>query len=121
MYTRFYHKTFPNNLRDIYFKFWGYLHRRQVDPHPVLIGEFGAPLVIKVEQTWMKTLLKYMNGDFDLNGINQLQPGQQGLSWMYWGVSPTGDTGGIFLKDWITIDPVKLSYIQESFSKTPIV
>lgn len=78
-----------------------------------------------IEQTWMKTLIRYMNGDFTLTGKNQLATGRQGLSWMYWcvsgGLTGSTDTGGIFLGDWKTIDPIKLSYISGSFSKTKLL
>lgn len=108
--------NFPKNLKDIWTPYWAWLFVNNPDPHPVFVGEFGDPLVEEVNKVWMTHLIDFMNGDFYLNGGNQLLPGQKGVSWTYWCVNPGGDTGGILLEDWLTVDPVKMEYIRSSLA-----
>lgn len=61
-------KGFPRNLKDIFTNNWGYIYQSKIDPRPIMIGEFGAPLVYPKEGIWMKSLLRYMGGDFYMNG-----------------------------------------------------
>ena len=108
--------NFPHDLKDIWTPYWAYLFIDNPNPRPVFVGEFGDPLTKKVNQVWMKTLLDFMNGDYYLNGVNQLLPGQKGVSWTYWTINPGGDTTGILQNDWLTVDPVKLEYIGPSLA-----
>jgi aryl-phospho-beta-D-glucosidase BglC (GH1 family) len=106
---------FPYILKALWDSNWGYLLYNNNDPHPILVGEFGCPMTNPIDQTWLRTFFNYMNGDFGLNGINQLTGNQKGMSWIYWCVSPGGDTGGILNSDWVTVDQNKMSYLQSSF------
>ena len=60
----------------------------------------------------MQNLVKYLNGDFDGNGVSNLPAGKLGMSFAYWSYNPvSGDTGGLVQDDWITPQTVKLNLI----------
>jgi endoglucanase len=91
----FYARDFPENLPDVWMKYWGYLQVGGVAP--VLVGEFGA---ISVNGTsagvWMRSLVAFMR--------------HYGFSYTYWAWNPdTWDTGGLLMDDWRTLDPTKMS------------
>ena len=108
--------AFPTILRDIWTPYWAYLFVNNPNPKPIFVGEFGDPLTLEINKTWMQTLLNFMNGDWFLNGQNQLKPDEKGLSWTYWTVNPGGDTGGILNEDWVTVDQNKVNYLRSSFA-----
>jgi aryl-phospho-beta-D-glucosidase BglC (GH1 family) len=113
--TWFSDPTYPRNLSSIWNSNWGYIFQNQSTP--VLVGEFGSTLAASSDQTWMKSLLAYMNGDFSLSGTNALTSGQKGISWTYWSLNPdSGDTGGILNSDWTTVDTTKMSYLQSNLA-----
>ena len=65
----------------------------------------------------MKSLLSYMNGDFTLAGTSSIKAPQKGISFTFWCLNPdSGDTGGILQSDWLTPDPVKMSYLKSSLA-----
>ena len=107
---------FPKILKDIWTPYWAYLFVGNPKPVPVFVGEFGDPLTLQINQIWMRTLLDFMNGDWYLDGNNQLKPGELGLSWTYWTINPGGDTTGILNNDWFTVDETKMSYLQSSLA-----
>jgi len=107
--------NYPQNLGGVWDAYWGYLFKSNTAP--VLVGEFGSKLLTTSDQLWMDKLTDYMDGDFDLNGTNDLAPGNKGISWTMWCFNPnSGDTGGIVGDDWTTVDQTKLSYIQASMA-----
>ena len=107
--------TYPKNLPTVWNSNWGYIFQNQ--SAPVLVGEFGSTLAAASDQTWIKSLLSYMNGDFTLSGTNSLTSGQKGVSWTYWSLNPdSGDTGGILKDDWTTVDTNKMSYLKSSLA-----
>jgi cellulase/cellobiase CelA1/aryl-phospho-beta-D-glucosidase BglC (GH1 family) len=107
--------NYPQNLGGVWDGYWGYLFKN--NSTPVLVGEFGSKLLTTSDQLWMQKLTTYMNGDFDLNGTNDLPPNKKGISWTLWCFNPnSGDTGGIVGDDWTTVDQTKLSYIQASMA-----
>jgi len=108
--------NFPHILKDIWTPYWAYLFVNNPNPRPVFVGEFGDPLTLEVNRVWMRHLLDFMNGDFYLNGENQLLPGEKGVSWTYWTVNPGGDTTGILMDDWQTVDQIKIDFIGPSFA-----
>jgi hypothetical protein len=62
-------------------------------------------------------LTDYLDGDFALDGRNQLAPGQKGLSWTFWCFNPnSGDTGGLLNDDWTTVNQAKLGYLTNSLA-----
>lgn len=100
--------NYPNNLPAVWDATWGYLFKNNVAP--VLLGEFGSKLATTSDQQWYDSITKYLGGDFDLNGTNDLSAGQQGLSWTYWCWNPnSGDTGGILADDWQTVQTAKVT------------
>jgi endoglucanase len=96
-------RTFPNNLPAVWDKYWGYLARRNIAP--ILIGELGSRLQTTSDQEWMQALQAYIR--------------QNSLGWTFWSLNPnSGDTGGLLLDDWQTVDQTKqgiLSQIQYPF------
>jgi endoglucanase len=85
--------NFPDNLAGIWDSHWGYLKKEGIAP--VLLGEFGGRSVgDDPEGTWQRTLVSYLR--------------ENDISYMYWTINPdSGDTGGLLLDDWQSIDPAK--------------
>ncbi len=84
---------FPDNLAGIWDQHWGYLAQEGIAP--VLLGEFGGRSVgDDSEGIWQRTLVSYLR--------------EHDISYIYWTINPdSGDTGGLLLDDWQTIDPAK--------------
>jgi endoglucanase len=96
--TWFSDPTFPNNMNALYDKWWGYLHKNNIAP--VMVGEFGSLLNDSQDGVWLSHLMSYMGS------------GATGMSWTFWCLNPnSGDTNGILLGDWITVDTVKQGYL----------
>jgi cellulase/cellobiase CelA1/aryl-phospho-beta-D-glucosidase BglC (GH1 family) len=107
--------NYPQNLGGVWDGYWGYVFKNNLAP--VIVGEFGSKLQTVSDQQWMDKLTDYMDGDFDLNGSNDLDAGKKGISWTFWCFNPnSGDTGGIVADDWTTPDQSKLAIIQPSMA-----
>ena len=107
--------NYPQNLGGVWDAHFGYLFK--ANTAPLLLGEFGSKLATTVDQQWMDKVTDYVDGDFDLNGTNDLAAGKKGMSWMFWCFNPnSGDTGGIVGDDWTTVNQTKLGYIQASMA-----
>jgi endoglucanase len=66
-----------------------------------MMGEFGTTLQSPVDTVWLQNLLAYTGA-----GVN-------GMSFTYWSWNPdSGDTGGIALDDWTTINTAKQAILQ---------
>ena len=103
--------SYPNNLDAKWDTTWGYLFKENLAP--VLLGEFGSKMLTTSDQQWADAIVKYVGGDFDLNGSNDLTAGQLGLSWTWWSWNPnSGDTGGILQDDWTTTHTNKVGLLQ---------
>ena len=88
--------TYPNNLPGVWDSYWGYVVKNNIAP--VWVGEFGTTLANTSDQQWLTSLTNYIKTN--------------GLSWTFWCLNPnSGDTGGILLNDWITVDTNKQSYL----------
>jgi len=88
--------TFPATLQPFWESMWGYLVRQNIAP--VLLGEFGSTLADPKDSVWMPALLNYVQS--------------LGMSWTYWSLNPnSGDTKGLLLDDWTTIDHVRYDVI----------
>ncbi|HMN95615.1 MAG TPA: cellulase family glycosylhydrolase [Phycisphaerales bacterium] len=106
---------YPANLPGVWRNFWGWLFEENVAP--MLIGEFGSTLGTQSDQLWLSTLMTYLDGDFDLDGMSDLVGDQRGVSWTFWCLNPnSGDTGGILNADWTTVNAAKLAYLQPSLA-----
>jgi endoglucanase len=89
--------TFPATLVPQWDKNWGYLVKQNIAP--VLIGEFGSTLQDPKDTVWMGRLLQYAQ---DI-----------GASWTFWSLNPnSGDTKGLLLDDWKTIDSARYDIIK---------
>ncbi len=103
--------NFPNNMPAKWNQMWG--HIVQDGEAPILVGEFGSRLETDMDKKWMSEFIQYINGDWNTDGVNDLKPGEQGVSWTYWGWTPnSGDTGGILLDDYKTVDMNKINAIK---------
>jgi len=91
--------AFPANLPGIWDGFWGYLFKNNTAP--VLLGEFGSTLQDPRDAVWLRELLRYLG------------TGASGQSFTYWSWNPnSGDTGGLVLDDWVTVNQAKQSILQ---------
>lgn len=105
--TWFSDPSYPANLPAVWNRFWGYLHANDVAP--VLLGEFGSRLATTSDRQWLDGLTRYLG------------TGADGASWTFWAWNPnSGDTGGILLDDWRTIDADKQSYLAGGVDATGV-
>lgn len=112
--------AFPENLPAKWTDIWGYIP--QEDIAPVMIGEFGSRLTEHDDILWMEKFVDYLDGDFDGDGQSDLAPGETGLNFTFWSWNPnSGDTGGILLDDWQTLDQAKLDLLGASLTDFPAV
>lgn len=103
--------SYPGNLTEVWNQNWGYLFRDGIAP--VLLGEFGSKLETESDQQWLDTMVRYLQGDLDGDGDNDLATGQEGISWTYWSWNPnSGDTGGILQDDWRTVHENKVEQLR---------
>jgi len=103
--------NYPANLRTRWNSFWGYI-MQSINPTPVLVGGFGSNEVLQGSRDWMNALLRYMNGEFFSDGVNNIPSGGLGVSWCYSSINPESAIEGILGIDWKTVDNNKFSYIQ---------
>jgi aryl-phospho-beta-D-glucosidase BglC (GH1 family) len=102
---------FPNNMPALFEKMWGHIYTSGTAP--VLLGEFGSGMTDAKDLAWMQQLVAYLNGDFNVDGVNDLAPGQQGISWGYWAWNTNeGASTGILDTDWKTPVGSKLDALQ---------
>ncbi len=86
--------NYPNNLPALWDARWGYLHKNNIAP--VLLGEFGTKLQTNSDWLWFDALIKYLG------------TGAGSINWTFWSWNPnSGDTGGILMDDWITVNQEK--------------
>ncbi|WP_460327034.1 cellulase family glycosylhydrolase [Paenibacillus sp. YSY-4.3] len=86
---------YPSNLPQVWEKYWGYLKQ----DYPILFGEFGTHLATESDRLWLNSLADYIR--------------QHGLNWTFWSLNPnSGDTGGLYLNDWKTIEQAKQAVLE---------
>jgi aryl-phospho-beta-D-glucosidase BglC (GH1 family) len=76
---------------------------------PILIGEFGGKETgtDTVAGVWLRQFMDYL--------------GARGFSWTYWSWNPnSGDTGGVLLDDWVTVDGGKMALLRKLIAREPI-
>ena len=118
--------TYPGNMAAVWTATWGYLYTE--NRAPVWIGEVAANVDGGVnnakcsfndptEPMWFNNFVKYMNGDFDLNGASDLAAGKQPMSWAYWTYG-FDDCGRYLFTDVLfsTVDLNKINRLQGSFA-----
>jgi endoglucanase len=112
--------SYPNNLPAKFRQAWGYIFEQNIAP--IMIGEFGSKFVDPKDGPWMTKISAYLNGDFDGNGTYELPAGYQGMSWVWWSWNPnSGDTGGILLDDWQTLDTAKLARLAPLLNRPSVL
>jgi endoglucanase len=91
--TWFSDPSFPDNMPGIWDNHWGYVHKEGLAP--IILGEFGGRSVeTDKEGVWQRALVSYLR--------------ENKISYLYWTLNPnSGDTGGILLDDWQSVDPKK--------------
>jgi endoglucanase len=78
-------------------QFWGNIAKQ--NDAPIMVGEFGSTLANPLDVQWLTTLMSYMTAN--------------GMSFTYWSWNPnSGDTGGIALDDWYSINQQKYNILQ---------
>lgn len=76
---------------------WLYIHEQNIAP--ILVGEWGGRMDGGSTEKWMG----YLADAIEKNGLNHT----------FWCVNPnSGDTGGILLDDWMTVDERKYNLIK---------
>lgn len=121
----------PDNLFTKWDEVWGFIFYENIAP--LWIGEFGGhfgydgtgaltkPHTVQ-ERTWLATLCEYLNGD--RNGDGDSDSGVEnslGMSFAFWSLNPnSGDTGGLLMDDWVTVQSGKLALLDTLFSDTPL-
>lgn len=81
---------------------WLYIHENNIAP--ILIGEWGGRMDGGDNQKWMG----YLADKIEKTGINHT----------FWCVNPnSGDTGGILLDDWTTVDEDKYALVEPTLWK----
>jgi len=99
--TWFNDANYPNNMPEVWNKYWAYLYRQNIAP--VWLGELGSKLETSSDQQWYQKLTGYLA---DTTGSTA---GGQGMSWTWWSWNPaSGDTGGILKDDWKTVNEDKV-------------
>jgi endoglucanase len=89
--------TFPANLPAVWDMFWGKIAKQNVAP--IMLGEFGSTLANPLDVQWLNTLMSYLTAN--------------GMSFTYWSWNPnSGDTGGVALDDWYSINQQKYNILQ---------
>jgi len=90
--------NYPNNLPAVWDSFWGYLVKDQTAP--ILVGEFGTKYQTTKDRQWIDSFKNYIQ--------------QNGLNWTFWALNPdSGDTGGLLLDDWISVDQSKQDILKQ--------
>ena len=105
---------FPLNLRSHWDELFGYIYREEIAP--IWVGEFGTRFAWPFDKIWLQKWIEYITGEFTVDGVNELLPGKEGLSWTFWALNPGGDTGGLLEDDWVTVDMHKMAYIRPAMA-----
>ena len=92
---------FPNNMPQIWDSHFGYLKDRS---YPLAIGEFGGRYQNK-DRDWQNAFVQYLQ-DRNIRHF------------FYWSLNPnSGDTGGLLLDDWRSVDNDKLALLRPLLSR----
>lgn len=109
----FHEQNYPNNMPALYTDSWGY--QLINNEHPIFVGEMGGQMKTTTDIQYMQALTKYMNGDYNGDGVRDLAAGKQGASFTHWSWTPeSGDTGGLLNSDYTTIDNNKYNLLKDS-------
>jgi endoglucanase len=101
--------NFPATLRPMWDSNFGFLLRNNIAP--VIVSGFGASFADSRDYTWFPLWMNYTQGQYSDDNVNDLYPGQFGMSWIYWALNPKGSIGGILNDNWETVDSRKMKYL----------
>ncbi|MBS7790189.1 cellulase family glycosylhydrolase [Roseococcus sp. SDR] len=102
---------FKDNLPNVFREHWGFIYEEGIAP--IFVGEFGTELTDPRDAAWLDEIVKYMNGDFDTDGVVDIAAGQEAMSFAYWSWNPNSSfTGGILQDDWTNVHQHKLAAIE---------
>lgn len=88
--------SYPDNLPALWRDRWAFLVEN--DTAPVLVGEFGTRYETDSDRKWLGKLASFA-------ATNE-------LSFTFWCLNPnSGDTGGILMDDWVTVNRPKQAAI----------
>jgi aryl-phospho-beta-D-glucosidase BglC (GH1 family) len=99
--TWFSDPNFPRNMAAIWDEHFYYIQKQGIGQ--LLLGEFGiteanAANPSSVDYKWLTTLMAYVGNTVD---------------WTFWSWNPnSGDTGGILLDDWVTVNTAKFNLVK---------
>jgi aryl-phospho-beta-D-glucosidase BglC (GH1 family) len=103
--------NFKDNLPNVFREHWGFIYEEGIAP--IFLGEFGSKLTDSRDIAWLDELTQYLNGDFDTDGVLDIAPGEEGMSFAYWSWNPNStDTGGILKDDWISVHQHKMAALE---------
>ncbi len=81
---------------------WSYIAERGIAP--VLVGEWGGKLANAANKKWLESLAAFIV--------------EKDLHQTFWAFNPnSGDTGGIVLDDWTTVDSAKYAIVKQTLWK----
>lgn len=87
--------NFPNNMPKIWDAHFGFLAAK----YPLAVGEFGGRYDGK-DKIWQDAFIEYLKN--------------KNMSFFYWCLNPnSGDTGGILLDDWQSVNQNKMKLLQK--------
>ncbi|MEM1060281.1 MAG: cellulose binding domain-containing protein [Verrucomicrobiota bacterium] len=111
---------FPQNLYGIWNRWWGFIYEEEIAP--IMLGEFGSRFEDPKDLQWFAEMEKYLRGDLDGDGTNDVPAGRQPISWTYWSWNPnSGDTGGILKDDWRSVHQNKVDLLRPAMFALPKV
>jgi len=98
------------NYQELLYDRWGKGFQFIADEGtaPILVGEFGGKDTgtDTVAGVWLRQFMDYL--------------GAHGFSWTYWSWNPdSGDTGGVLLDDWQTVDQGKMALLRRLIAREP--
>ncbi|WP_170134890.1 cellulase family glycosylhydrolase [Acuticoccus kandeliae] len=92
-----------SNLDDKFRTNWGYLAEENIAP--VLIGEWGSLLQTEADRSWTRAISSYLT--------------RNDIPAMWWALNPnSGDTGGLYQDDWMTLRRPVLSLLDPYLART---
>lgn len=116
----FYEPDFPQNLYGVWRENWGFIYEDNIAP--LLLGEFGSKFVDPLDLQWFGEMEKYLQGDLNGDGDNDVPAGKFPISWTYWSWNPnSGDTGGILKDDWRSVHQNKVDLLKPAMATLPKV
>ncbi|KAK5579471.1 hypothetical protein RB653_009154 [Dictyostelium firmibasis] len=98
-HAHFNHKDYPHNLKPHWDQNFGNLVANT--KRGMVIGEWGGKYITPMDQLWMDTFVDYLISKGTTDSF-------------YWCLNPnSGDTGGLYLDDWVSTNLPKLNLLNK--------